>query len=119
MRLLGQDDWLFYARREDGVLVFAITEMNWHWLEAPHGSGCWNEVTGRNCDGETRSVCRRDCAWMHAYVRLHLGKFHWRECGHDTDGTYLGWGPERDEAFMASSRGTYLPHPSRTVPQQA
>lgn len=37
-----------------------------------------------------------------------MSDYDWRELDDDTDGTYLGWGPERDEAFMASSRAANL-----------
>lgn len=110
MILLGQDDWLFFARRDDGVLVYTVAENSGYWLDTPHGGGCWNPATGRNCDGETKLTCRRDCAWMHEYVAAHMSEFDWHECGDDpVSGEYLGWGPEHDEAFMASSRANYLP----------
>jgi hypothetical protein len=105
--LLGQDDWLFYARRDDGVLVFTVVETDWHWLEAPHGGEC-RPHHQLNCDGEARTTCRLDRTWMHEYVKAHMGDYGWRELDDDTDGTYLGWGPERDEAFMASSRAANL-----------
>ena len=109
MKLLGQDDWLFFARRDDGVLVWTVTETDGHWLDAPHGGACWDPVTGRNCDGETKTTCRRDCTWMHEYVKAHTGEFGWQECGDDpVSGEYLGWGADQDEAFMVSSRAQYL-----------
>lgn len=109
MILLGQDDWLFYARRADGVLVFTVAETDWHWLETPHGADCWNPGTGLNCDGETKMTCRLDCTWMHEYVRAHMREYDWEECGDDpVSGEYLGWGPDQDEAFMAASRRNYL-----------
>jgi hypothetical protein len=35
-KVLGQDDWLFYAHR-GRRLVFYSSESDWHWLETPHG----------------------------------------------------------------------------------
>jgi hypothetical protein len=107
-RILGQDDWLVYARRDDDVLVYTVIETTGLWFDTPHEGDCWDEATGRNCDGETKFVCRKDSTWMHEYIKAHPDKFCWEECGYDTDGTYLGWPPEKDEAFIASSRRTYL-----------
>jgi hypothetical protein len=108
VKLLGQDDWLFFARREDGTLVYTVVETNWHWLEAPHGGEC-RPRHRLNCDGETRTTCRLDSTWMHEYVRAHMSEFDWQECGDDpVSGEYLGWAPEGDEAFAAKSRRTYL-----------
>jgi hypothetical protein len=110
LRLLGQDDWLFFARRDDGTLVYAVTEADGHWLDSPHGGGCWDPATGLNCDGETRFTCRRDCAWMRDHVAAHLDEYDWAECGHDpVSGEYLGWPPEKDAEFEAASRERYLP----------
>jgi hypothetical protein len=110
VKILGQDDWLFYARRDDGTLVYAVTEADWHWLDTPHGSDCWDPATGLNCDGETRFTCRRDCAWMRDHVAAHPHDYDWHECGHDpVSGEYLGWPPERDAEFETSSRENYLP----------
>lgn len=109
MKILGQDDWLVFARRDDGVLVYTTIETTGHWLDAPHkGGDCWSESTGLNCCGETMSSCRIDNSWMQAYVTQHPEEFDWRECDNDTDGTYMGWGPEDDEEFMLNARKTYL-----------
>ena len=109
MKILGQDDWLIYARRDDGTLVFTVIETDWHWLEAPHKGECWSDKTGRNRNGETLSVCRIDSAYMQVWVTQHASDYDWRECDTDTDGTYMGWPESEDEAFMARSRQTYLP----------
>lgn len=108
VKILGQDDWLVYGRTADGRLVYTVIETDWHWLEAPHKGQCWNEETGRNCDGETRVICRIDASYMHLYVSQHRAEYDWRECDTDTDGTYLGWPESDDEAFIARSRATYL-----------
>jgi hypothetical protein len=114
VKILGQDDWLFYARLADGTLVYTVTETDWHWLEAPHGSDCWNESTGLNCDGETKFVCRTDSAYMHEWVTAHAAEYEWYECGTDpVSGEYLGWPESRDEEFTANSRAAYLPREER------
>jgi len=110
MELLGQDDWLLFARRDDGTLVYTVTETSGAWLDAPHRGECWDPGTGLNCDGETRFTCRRDCAWMQDHVRSHPGDFGWSECGYDpVSGEYLGWPPDKDAEFTAASRENYLP----------
>jgi hypothetical protein len=109
VKILGQDDWLFYARRDDGTLVYTVIDMDEHWWDAPHRGDCWYPESGRNCDGETAFVCRRDCAFMLAHVTQNTDNYEWLECGRDTDGSRLDWPESEDAAFMASSRSRYLP----------
>lgn len=106
LRILGQDDWLIYARRQgrpegDGTLVYTVIETDWHWLETPNG-------------GEARygsAAWRIDNLWMQFYVERHVAEYCWRECDYDTDGTYLGWPPDKDAEFIRCSNRTYLPEP--------
>jgi hypothetical protein len=98
MKILGQDDWLVFARRDDGVLVYTTIETTGHWLSTPNKG-----------DAEYSTVeWRIDNSWMQAYITEHPEEFDWRECDNDTDGTYMGWGPEEDEEFMLNARRTYL-----------
>lgn len=109
--ILGQDDWLFYARTMDGTLVYYVSEIDWHWMETPHKGNCWNEQTGLNCDGETKVTCRRDCLFMLGYVWAHANELPWRECGNDpVSGEYMGWPQSDDRAFILNSRDNYLPY---------
>lgn len=113
--ILGWDDWLVFGQTADGTLVFTVTETDWHWLDAPHGGGsCWDESTGRNCNGETRSACRGDLAWMLAWVTGHKSECAWQECSRDADGTSLAWPASRDTAFTAASHTAYLPREQET-----
>lgn len=108
-RILGQDDWLIFGRTADGRLVYTVIETDWHWLEAPHKGQCWDEETGRNCNGETLSVCRIDSSYMLLWITQHKSEYDWRECDHDpVSGEYLGWPESEDAEFMARSRATYL-----------
>jgi hypothetical protein len=110
LRVLGQDDWLFFARDAAGVLVFTYTGTDWHWLDAPHRSDCWDPGTMLNCDGETSFCCRRDCAWMLARVTACASDYEWEECGNDpVSGAYLGWPASEDAAFTGKAGARYLP----------
>lgn len=106
-RLLGQDDWLFYARTTGGTLVYYISETDWHWLETPYGG---QPVGLAEYDGYRNSGRDRiDSSWMHHYVMQHAEELYWQECGMDpVTGEYLGWPESEDEAFVASSRRHYL-----------
>jgi hypothetical protein len=105
--ILGQDDWLIYAR---GTLVYTVIETDGHWLDAPHRGDCWNPDTGLNCDNETRFTCRRDCLFMLQHVSAHTRDYEWDECGHDpVSGEYLGWPASADADFTARSSAEYLP----------
>lgn len=107
MKLLGQDDWLFYARRDNGVLTCISIENEPAWLDTPHQGEA----------GHGSDAWREDNAAMNAYIALHAGDpgwFWWRECGRDTDGTPLAWPARHDEAFTAASARNYLPLPART-----
>ena len=110
MRILGQDDWLIFARKDDGTLVYVVIETDHHWLDAPHKGDCWDEKTMRNCDGETLFCCRRDSAFMQQWVTSHQDDYDWLECGNDpVSGEYLGWDESRDAEFTRSSEERYLP----------
>lgn len=110
LTVLGQDDWLFFARDAAGILRYAVTETDAAWLDTPHGGDCWDPATGLNCDGETRYTCRRDCAAMLARVTARAADYEWSECGNDpVCGDYLGWPASGDAAFTARSRALYLP----------
>lgn len=109
VKILGPDDWLIYGRTADGTLVYTVIEMDWHWMEAPHKGNCWSEETGRNCQGETMSVCRFDHSYMVLWVTNHRDGYYWQECDNDpVSGEYMGWAENGDEAFMASARRNYL-----------
>lgn len=112
--ILGWDDWLIFGRTQDGTLVYTITETDWHWLDAPHHADCWDPATGRNCNGDTKFICRIDSAWMLARVTEHRADYDWQRCGHDTDGTYLGWPESGDAVFTEASRKNYLPEEQET-----
>lgn len=106
-RVLGQDDWLFYARTTDGTLVFYSSELDWHWLETPNGG---QPVGIEEYDAYERSGrARVDQSWMHRYVVTNANSLYWEECGVDpVSGEYLGWGPAEDDKFTAQSRAHYL-----------
>jgi hypothetical protein len=109
-KILGQDDWLFYARTDDGTLVYTVQEISPAWWDAPHGGECWDETTGRNCSGDSKMTCRIDAGYAQLWVTRHADHLDWHACGNDpVSGEYMGWGPERDQAFMDSSRRNYLP----------
>jgi hypothetical protein len=109
VRILGQDDWLFFGRTAEGTLVFTSTDADWHWLESPHGSDCWNEATGLNCDGETKFTCRLDCQYMLNHVIANVDNYDWEECGNDpVSGEYLGWDAAEDAEFVRKSIANYL-----------
>ncbi len=100
-RMLGQDDWLIFARTEDGRLVYTVIETDPVWLSAPHeGDGIYGS-----------REWRADNAYVLEHVTNHANSYYWRECGSDTDGTYLGWPACDDDGFTAQSARTYLPVP--------
>jgi len=98
LRVLGADDWLIFARREDGVLVYTVIEVDPAWLDAPHrgqadfGTAGW----------------RADWTFMLRRVAVHPDRYQWHECDHDTDGTYLGWPESDDDAFVTRSRALHV-----------
>lgn len=100
MKILGQDDWLIFARRDDGTLVFTVIETDPAWLDAPNG-------------GQTEygtDAWRVDNSWMQAHVTRNADSYYWRPCDTDTDGTSLAWPESDDAAFMARSQAAYLYH---------
>lgn len=106
-RVLGQDDWLFYARTADGTLVFYNSEPDWHWLETPNGGqpAGVEEYNRYRRSGQNRV----DNSWMHQYVARNADSLSWEECGTDpVSGEYLGWEPAQDDQFMTGSRARYL-----------
>ena len=105
--VLGQDDWLFYARTTGGTLVFYNSELDWHWLETPNGG---QPVGIEQYDDYRRSGKDRiDNSWMHQYIATSADSLCWEECGFDpVSSEYLGWGPDEDDKFMAQSRAHYL-----------
>lgn len=99
MKILGQDDWLVFARRDDGTLVYTVIECDSAWLDAPfkgdaeYGTPEW----------------RIDNTFMHIHVTQNASSYYWQECDHDpVSGEYLGWPEDKDESFMAGSRSHYL-----------
>lgn len=98
-RVLGQDDWLIFARTADGRLVYIVIECDPTWLSAPHegdaiyGSREW----------------RADNAFMQEHVTRNADSYHWRECDRDTDGTRLDWPVSEDDGFAARAAAHYLP----------
>lgn len=106
-KVLGQDDWLFFARTVDGTLVYYNSELDWHWLATPNGG---QPIEIEDYEEYRRSGKDRvDNSWMHHYVSTSADQLYWEECGTDpVSGEYLGWGPEKDAEFMAGSRARYL-----------
>jgi hypothetical protein len=72
---LAKDDWLFYARTADGVLVYYDSEYDWHWLETPNGG----QPIGEEASDEYRrsGKNRMDNSWMHLYVVSNVADLHW------------------------------------------
>lgn len=104
MYVFGQDDWLFFARDDNGVLIYYVSECSPAWLDAPHrgeaayGTDAW----------------RTDNAYMHRYVSQHAAELYWRQadtCTPDTSED-LTWPLADDPEFAASSAQTYLPRPT-------
>jgi len=93
LKVLGQDDWLLFARTATGVLVYTVVETDWHWLEAPneglakHGSPEWRE----------------DNQFMHGWVSGRPEDYDW----HVYD--IQPWPREQDDAFVQQSAAHYLP----------
>jgi hypothetical protein len=99
-RILGQDDWLIFARTADGRLIYTVIETDGRWLDAPHKADCWDEVTGRNCCGDTMVTCRLDNSYMLLQVTRHAREYYWQESDYPLD--------VPDNEFAAASRARYL-----------
>lgn len=97
-RILGQDDWLIYARTETGELVYTVIECDPAWLDAPYqgdaiyGSRDW----------------RADNAFMQERVTRNKDSYYWQSCGLDTDGKRLDWPVSQDDAFSERATAHYL-----------
>lgn len=92
-QVLGWDDWLVFARREDGALVFRGFEYDPRWFGAPH-------------EGEARRLSpewRQDNAYMLDRIR--------QEDAADLSGWAVAEGSlgTTDEIFTAESAKVYLP----------
>ncbi|HUK72134.1 MAG TPA: hypothetical protein VLW50_25755 [Streptosporangiaceae bacterium] len=92
LNILGRHDRLLFARTAEGVLVCAVIETDWHWLDAPH--------EGQATPGSPE--WREDNQYMHDWVSGRSKDYDWRAC--DTP-----WSPESDEAFVNQSAAHYLP----------
>jgi hypothetical protein len=106
MRILGQDDWLFFARTDEGELVYYVSEMDYHWLETPNQGGLHGVAYSKYYGSPEWRV---DNSWMHMYIVRNADTLFWFPCDNDpVSGEYLGWPPDNDEEFMTKSRATYL-----------
>ena len=93
LQVLGQDDWLVFARTATGVLVYTVIETDWHWLEAPH----------EGLAGHGSPEWREDNQFMHDWVSGRAGDYDWQV--YDIE----PWPREEDDAFVNQSAANYLP----------
>lgn len=118
-KVLGQDDWLFYARTDSGRLVYWNSESSPAWFSAPHGG-----FHDCNCP-DSMAVCRIDASWMQLYVERNKnvpGLLYWQngegvefhngpwitDPSHCDFNEALGWPESKDLEFVVNSRKAYL-----------
>lgn len=98
MRFLGWDDWLMFARADDGRLICRVYECDSRWLDAPHQGEAEYDT----------DAWREDNAYMLQRIRTE-----------DTDPA--AWTDDKhglavsDEEFVRRSTESYLPRKEKQV----
>lgn len=99
MRVLGWDDWLIYARADNGDLLYSEHETDPLWLDAPHRGEAVHFLGASQCEDLKARV---DNSWYLAKVLKHPSRWVW------TKETEWDLGGLSDDEFMEQSRRRYL-----------